>query len=88
MKPKYRKFYILEKQAAKKDGSTEHLYYAKIDGKVEYESREAARKALNWLYEKHKTSTHPYATHIHKTDDSYSYDGNWETRYIYKIVEL
>ena len=44
MKPKYRKFYIIEKQAAKKDGSTERLYYAKIDGKVEYESREATEK--------------------------------------------
>lgn len=32
MKPKYKKFYILEKHSSIRNGSTEALYYAKING--------------------------------------------------------
>lgn len=91
MKTKYKKFYILEKHASIKDGSTEALYYARIDGKDEWNSREDAQRALNSKYEAHERqraqSSKPWGTRIHKTADSYSYN-NWETRYIYKVVEL
>lgn len=91
MKTKYKKFFIIEKQADKKTGNTERMYFRSIDGRVEWSDRASARKALNSMYqlhEKQRANSIPYATHVHKTDDTYSYDGGWETRYFYKIVEL
>lgn len=91
MKAKYKKFFIIEKHADKKTGNTEHIYFRSIDGRAEWPDRASARKALNSMYqlhEKQRANSTPYATHVHKTDDTYSYDGGWETRYFYKIVEL
>lgn len=96
MKTKYKKFFIIEKQADKKTGNTEHMYFRSIDGRAEWPDRASARKALNSMYQLHEKQRancvdhigKPYATHVHKTDDTYSYDGGWETRYFYKIIEL